>query len=139
MDKALIEKHLYNDSIPQAVRFVASIDDEESLYAYANEYNWDNGFEVPEAILQNKNCSLSIALLLFHYSDGVLFLQDRESAEGTKAWFGFVRNLYKKILSGSFPQGTVPFNPQLSRVQEFKLRKILSKEELVFITPITQP
>ena len=136
MDKNVIMDHLYNDTNQQAVKFVESLEDEESLFTYASEYNWDNGFDVPQAILANKNCSLNIALLIFHYADGVLYLEDKNTAEGTKRWLSFVKDLYKRILNGDFYMGKMPFDPQLSRVQAYKLKKNLSEKELVFITPI---
>ena len=79
MNKNTIIDHLYNDTIPQAIKYVESIDNEASLLEYANNYNWDNGFEVPQAILQNRNCSLGIALLLFYSADRILYLEDKES------------------------------------------------------------
>ncbi len=136
MDKNIIIEHLYNDSVPQAVKFVESLGDEESLFMYASEYNWDNGFDIPKAILQNKHCSLSVALLVFHSADGVLYLEDKGSAEGTRSWLSFVKDLYKRILKGDFPKGKMSFEPQLSRVQAYKLKKSLSDKEMVFITPI---
>ena len=136
MDKTIISNHLYNDSVSQAVKYVASIDDEETLFVYAYNYNWDNGFDVPTEILKNSNCSLSIALLVFNASDGILYLQDKEASEGTRAWTSFISNLYKKILNNDFKKGKTSFDPQLSRVQEFKLKKVLSEEEFIFITPI---
>lgn len=136
MDKNTIMEHLYNDTNTQAVKFVEGLEDEESLFVYASEYNWDNGFDVPQAILQNKNCSLNVALLVFHSADGILYLEDKSSAEGTRRWFSFVSGLYKRILKGEFPKGKMPFDPQLSRVQAYKLKKCLSEKELVFIAPI---
>lgn len=136
MNKSVISEHLYNDSVEQAVDYVKSITDEETLYIYAYNYNWDNGFDVPQAILQNENCSISIALLLFNSADGVLYLEDKSSAEGTKRWRSFVSNLYKSIRKGEFHQGFTAFKPQLSRVQEYKLKKVLTGAEMLFITPI---
>lgn len=136
MDKNTIMEHLYNDTNTQAVKFVEGLEDEESLFVYASEYNWDNGFDVPQAILQNKNCSLNVALLVFHSADGILYLEDKSSAEGTRRWLSFVSGLYKRILKGEFPKGKMPFDPQLSRVQAYKLKKCLSEKELVFIAPI---
>ncbi len=136
MDKNVIIEHLYNDSPSQALKFIESLADEESLFVYASEYNWDNGFDVPQAILQNPNCSLSVALLVFHSADGVLYLEDKSSAEGTRSWLSFVSGLYKRILKGDFHNGNMPFEPQLSRVQAYKLKKCLSEKEMVFITPI---
>jgi hypothetical protein len=136
MDKNIITEHLYNDTIPQAIKFIENLDDEESLFAYASEYNWDDGFAIPQAILQNKNCSLNVALFIFHAADGTLYLEDKNNAEGTKNWFTFVSNLYNRILKKEFPKGTIPFIPQLSRIQTYKLKKILSEKEMIFITPI---
>ena len=136
MDKSIIAEHLYNDSVAQAVEYVKNITDEETLCMYAYNYNWDNGFDVPQAILQNENCSINIALLVFHSADGMIYLEDKGSSEGTRLWLTFVRNLYKRILQGQFQRGTTAFKPQLSRVQEYKLKKVLTNVEMVFITPI---
>ena len=136
MNKSVIIEHLYNDTNTKAVKFVESLEDEESLFIYASGYNWDNGFDVPQAILQNKNCTLSIALLLFYSADGLLYLEDKESNEGTRLWISFISNLYKQILKGDFSKGSIPFDPQLSRVQAYKLKKNLSEEEMIFIIPI---
>ena len=136
MDKTIISNHLYNDSIPQAVNFINSINDEETLFLYAYNYNWDNGFDIPSAILKNKTCSLSIALTLFFASDGLLYLQDKDSADGTKTWIAFIGSLYKRILNGEYTPGKTGFTPNLTKVQEFKLRKILNDSEMLFITPI---
>lgn len=136
MDIESISNHIYNDSIPQAIQYVRSITDEETLFVYAYNYNWDNGFEVPEAILKNATCSLSVALLLFSSSDGFLYLEDKQTDSGTNLWHAFITNLYNKVLQNKFPRGTVAFDPQLSKVQEFKLKKVIAAEETVFIVPI---
>jgi hypothetical protein len=136
MDKTTITKHLYNDSVSQALTYVSEITNEETLFVYAHNYNWDNGFDAPKAILQNSCCTLSIALLIFYRADGIIFLQDKKSAEGTKEWIDFVSDLYNKILANEFTRGNAAFNPGLSKVEEFKLRKSLSEKEKVFIEAI---
>ena len=136
MDKTIISDHLYNDSPSQAIEYVNSIEDEETLFVYAYNYNWDDGFEVPTAILNNSTCTLSIALLIFSALDGNYYLQEKEEADGTKGWMKFVGDLYKRILKNEFPKGKTSFDPQLSRVEEYKLKKALNSNELVFITPI---
>lgn len=136
MDREVILDHLDNDSPAQAVQFVGGLEDEESLFTYASEYNWDNGFEVPQVILQNPNCTLNVALLVFHSADGVLYLEDKGSAEGTKRWLSFISGLYKRIVKKEFPKGKMPYDPQLTRVQAYKLKKNLTEKEMVFITPI---
>lgn len=136
MDKSIITNHLYNDSITQAVKYAESIADEETLFVYAYNYNWDNGFDVPTAILKNRNCSLSIALMIFTSADGILYLEDKKTEEGTSTWKNYISNLYNEIINNKFSSGKTAFNPQLSKVQEYKIKKILDDNELIFITPI---
>ena len=136
MDINTISNHLYNDSVPQAINYVKTIKDEEALFVYAYNYNWDNGFDVPTEILNNESCTLSIALLIFSLSDGFLFLEDKETECGTKAWSNFINDLYKRIASKSFPAGKAAYDPQLTKVQEYKLKKVINDNELLFMTPI---
>ncbi len=35
-----------------------------------NQYNWDDGFEIPKEILKNRNCDLALALEIFYLADG---------------------------------------------------------------------
>lgn len=32
---------------------------------------WDNGFDIPQTVLDNKKCDLSIALLIFYRAGGL--------------------------------------------------------------------
>lgn len=136
MNKETIAQHIYNDSNDQAIKYVQSISDEETLFVYTYNYNWDNGFEVPKAIMTNKNCTLSVALLLFRLADGLSFLQDKDSVKGLPDWESFITSLYNQILSGEFLPGKACFDPNLSKVQMYKLQKILAPEESLFITAI---
>ena len=136
MDKSIIANHLYNDTYKQAKDFISGLTDDTVLFTYTYNYNWDNGFEIPTAIMSNKHCSLSTALLLFHLGDGISYLTDRSSISELPEWGKFIENLYHKILNNDFPQNDICFKPQVSKVQEYKLKKILSEEELIFITPI---
>ena len=136
MNKEIIAQHIYNDSNDQAIKYIQSISDEETLFVYAYNYNWDNGFEVPKAIMTNKNCTLSVALLLFRLAYGLSFLQNKESVKDLPDWESFITALYNQILSGEFLPGKAGFNPNLSKVQFYKLQKILTPEENIFITSI---
>ena len=137
MDNNIISNHLYNDTPAQALNFVDTITTEKELFLYAYNYNWDNGFDIPNAILKNSKCSLSVALLLFSLSDGYMYLQYKKCSEGTKAWSLFIKNLYERIINKDFYDGITAFNPQLSKVEEYKIKKILTDEESIFITPIS--
>ena len=54
---------LYSENKSEVVKLVQSINSEDELFVLLDNYNWDNGFEVPEAIITHTNCTLSVALL----------------------------------------------------------------------------
>jgi len=136
MNKEQIKEHLYNDKTSAAIDYVKTLSDEESLAVYAYNYNWDNGFSVPSAILDNDNCSLSIALLLFELADGFTYLESKEADSALPEWSLFIKTLYDRIMSNAFSVGNISFKPELSKAQLFKLKKLLSDDELIFVTPI---
>lgn len=136
MNKETIAQHLYNDNGSQAIKYVQNISDEETLFVYAYNYNWDDGFEIPKAIMANKYCTLSVALLLFRAADGLTFLQDQASANSLPEWKNFITMLYEQIINRKFVPGKASYDPALSKVQEYKLKKVLSSSENIFITRI---
>ncbi|MCF0106738.1 MAG: DUF4274 domain-containing protein [Holdemanella sp.] len=136
INKKQIKNHLFNDDIKKAIEYVNSIADEQTLSIYTFNYNWDNGFSIPYSILQNKCCTLNIALLLFDLADGFTYLKSKEDDSDLPDWSKFVKELYNRIINKDFIIGKTLYYPQLSKVQLFKLKKYLSKDEFVFITPI---
>lgn len=52
-------------------RIISQTEDQEILYIYIYNYNWDNGFDIPQTVLDNKICDLSIALLIFYRAGGL--------------------------------------------------------------------
>ena len=52
-------------------RIISQTEDQEILYIYIYNYNWDNGFDIPQTVLDNKKCDLSIALLIFYRAGGL--------------------------------------------------------------------
>lgn len=131
-----IKNHLYNDSEESALKYVKSISDEETLYVYANNYNWDNGFEIPTAIINSPVCTLSIALQVFHLADGLSYLSTKCKNAKLPDWSNFIERLYTKIATNSYVMGEVSFTPELTKVQLLKLKKTLPESDLIFITEI---
>ena len=69
---------LYSESNDKAVELVKSINSEDELFVLLDNYNWNNGFEVPEAIINHPNCTLSLALLAFIEQMGYdIYLKER--------------------------------------------------------------
>ena len=136
MDIGAISKHLYNETVNKAVKYVKSLVNEEELAVYINNYNWDEGFEVPEAVLSNENCTKSVALRVFELADGMTYLESKSDCTGLEDWTEFISKLYHRIITGDFKKGEVAFKPDLTKLQLYKLKKVLQEDELIFITEI---
>lgn len=137
MDTTIIEQLLYDTSDKKIINWIKNCNDQNLLYVLAYNYNWDNGFEIPKYIMNSPYCSLSTALLLFYRAEGELYLQDKQVDSPDKEWYDFVSNLYKKILDKSYIESGIQFKCPLSKVQIYKLSKILSDNEKIFIKDLT--
>ncbi|MBE1446737.1 DUF4274 domain-containing protein [Paenibacillus sp. OAS669] len=95
------------------------------LHIFVANYNWNSGFEIPKAILDNGNCDLGTGLLLFYRADGYRVLESKDAVTESSLsdWKKFISNLFDKIVAGDFPNKMISFTPPLTKVQAFKLRK----------------
>ena len=136
-NKILKVQSLLNDCTKdEAHAIISQIEDTEILYVYLYNYNWDNGFEIPQSIIDNNNCDLSIALLMFYRADGVSYLMDKFCDKNLPHWYSFVKNLYNSILNRKYQSGNIEFKIPLSKVQLYKLKKMLTEKEKIFIENI---
>ena len=143
MDKHQIQQIadiLYTESNAKAVASLKQLQTEDELFVLLDNFNWDNGFEVPKAVLSHSKCSLSVALLSFYRADGIRYLFEGEVAFAnslSEEWEGFIKDVYTKILGGQFPSGTISFQPEITKVQKFKLKKLKPEIEGVFLDGIS--
>ncbi|MCF0260819.1 MAG: DUF4274 domain-containing protein [Erysipelotrichaceae bacterium] len=136
MDSSKIEHLIYDAEPKEVIEFASTCEDPQELHVLAVNYNWSDGFKVPAAIAKNPNCSLSTALRLFYDGDGYAYLIDKNDEEALPAWKRFIKSLYKNILAGKYPAAPIAFEPQLTKVQAFKLKKFLSPKEQIFLTVV---
>lgn len=127
---------LFDKEKKEILSLIPQIEDQDILYVYAFNYNWDDGFEIPQLILDNENCNLSIALVLFYQADGVSYLMNKSSNKNLPQWTSFIKKLYDSILDRRYSGQGIEFKAPLSKVQMFKLKKILTQQENVFIENI---
>ncbi|MGN0304679.1 MAG: hypothetical protein ACI4D2_00830, partial [Lachnospiraceae bacterium] len=71
----------------------------------------------------------SIALLIFYRADGLSYLEDKSDNANLPQWSSFIKRLYDSILTGKYQRGEIEFKVPLSKVQFFKLKKIITEEE----------
>jgi len=143
MDNRQIEQIadiLYAESNAKAVASLEQLQTEDELFVLLDNFNWDNGFEVPKAVLTHSKCSLSVALLAFYRADGIRYLLEGEAAFAnplSKEWEVFVKDVYTKILRGQFPSGTISFQPEITKIQKFKLKKLRPEIDERFLEGIS--
>ena len=131
---------LYAESNAKAVTFLKQLQTEDELFVLLDNFNWDNGFEVPKAVLSHSKCSLSVSLLAFYRADGIRYLFEGEVAFAnslSEEWEGFLKDVYTSILRGQFPSGTISFQPEITKIQKFKLKKLKPEIEGVFLDGIS--
>ena len=86
-------------------------------------YNWDDGFAVPQEILDDPNCDLALALEIFYLADGFACLSGRTETSGLTQWKEWIVSLYDGIRNGRYPQTDVPFEIPLTRTAKYQFRK----------------
>lgn len=120
-----IRELLYSENKEIIIQKIENIKDKEKLHVIAYNYNWNNGFEIPLSILNNKNCDMGTALMLFFNADGIRVLEDIEGVEKSelKEWSKFILDLFNRINQEDFNSDEIKFNPELSKVQIFKIKK----------------
>ena len=123
---------LYDADTDEVKRIISQTEEQEILYVYAYNYNWDNGFDIPQTVLDNEKCDLSIALLIFYRADGLSYLADKSDNVNLPLWSSFIKRLYDSILTGKYQSGKIEFKVPLSKVQLLKLKKVLTKAENIF-------
>lgn len=124
-DIIFLEELLYNTDKDYVVSQIMNIDNPLLLHYFSANYNWNNGFEIPTVILDNENCDLGTGLLMFHFADGYRFLEssDEISSSSLEEWKGFLRKIYNKLLNLDFKSQCISFDPELTKVQKYKLKK----------------
>lgn len=127
---------LYNSTNEEIETIISQTEDKEILYVYAYNYNWDDGFEIPQIVLANDKCDLSIALLIFYRADGLSYLVDKSDNTNLPQWSSFIKKLYNSILNKKYEKGEIEFKIPLSRLQLLKLKKELTEQENIFIESI---
>jgi len=95
------------------------------IHFFTPNYNWNSGFDVPKALIENEYCDLGTGLLIFHYADGFQMLENPEEVSNSalEEWKDFLLNLYNKLLKMGFKTRNISFEPELTKIQIYRIRK----------------
>lgn len=131
-----VKEMLYKKDSREILNFISQTNDTKILYIFAYNYNWENGFDIPAAIINNLACNLSIALLIFYRADGFSYLQNKADNLNLPQWSFFIKLLYESIMNGKYKKENIAFKVPLSKIQILNLKKLLTSEENIFIDDI---
>lgn len=132
-----VSNFIYNMSLNEKLVEAENIDDSDLLHLIMYNYNWDDGFEIPNLVIENQNCEMSTALMIFYSAGGEEVLADKQLiATNKNDRLKFMSELYNSIIANGFSRGDIYFEPPLTKVELYKLKKILADSESVFIESI---
>lgn len=116
---------LYNTDKNILISQLKKVDNPLILHYFAANYNWNSGFDIPTAILENETCDLGTGLLMFHYADGYRLLESSDEITSTslEEWKVFLKKIYNKLLNLDFKSQDISFDPELTKIQKYKLNK----------------
>jgi hypothetical protein len=113
-----VDKIVHAETPAEAVRLVVSIRSPEELHAVMLKYNWDDGFEMPMAVLDHPECERATASLIFINAQG---LTDMATAKGKHSVL--LRRVADLLLSGGLPELRIAYRPQINSAELYHLQK----------------
>lgn len=110
-----VEEILNNCNSEKRIELVNQLDNATDLFDLITNYNWGDGFELPLAVMQHKECDLGIALMLFWENDypqlyyfdpkSEFLTTNYESDEEIEYKIAFCKTVVEGIRSGNFKKG----------------------------------
>lgn len=95
----------------------------DGLRALIRDYNWDDGFFLPQTVLNNPACDLALALEIFYLADGYALLNGSLEDGPLTEWTAFIRSLFENIIKGRYPETGTAFVIPLNRTAKYRFRK----------------
>ncbi|WP_051542219.1 DUF4274 domain-containing protein [Clostridium lundense] len=105
------------------------------LHDFLENYNWDDGFEIPYYIINHKNCELATALNAFYLAEGLDIFDDDFEDSFDENWIYFIKYLYKKIVYDKYLVKTISYKIPLTDIYKKELEDTYSLEK-VFLEDI---
>ena len=102
-----------------------------------DHYNWENGLDFPNQVVNHPNCELGTALKAFYLAGGELYLRHITEESGLPdGWLEFMGSLYDRVVSGLYTGRFVGFTVPLSKTKRYLLLKAFPDTPDVFINNI---
>lgn len=109
----------------------------EELHLFMEEYNWDDGLEVPYFVMLHPNCELATALMIFWLAEGDFMFEDNfESMYDVEEveWKYLLTTLHDRIEQGKYKVGKQHYQIPISTETRDELKAKAVNE--IFITDL---
>lgn len=93
------------------------------LDGFIDNYNWDDGLEIPYFILKHVNCELGTALKIFYLAEGTEMLKTGYQDYQLGNWVEFIEYAFQRIAEGNYSSKLISFQFPLNRVSKMKIKK----------------
>lgn len=119
---------------------ISFIENSQLLHELANQYNWDDGLDIPLWIINNKYCELATALMLFYDAGGYELLEKgvKDLNNVNNEWNSFILMIFDKLCKHEFKSLEIFYEPDLTKVQKYKLTKINPKLSNIFFDGVVK-
>lgn len=106
-----IERSFENDSLPSFEKFEQL--NSADQYYLASNYNWDDGIEVLNWIIDSKKCDKGTALLIFWNADPSYYAEfnNEDIQDYDKEIFNLLQKIISKIKSNGFKNKRLKYLP----------------------------
>lgn len=128
-EKQLVKDMLHTtEDYSKIVEDIKQIRNPLILHYFILNYNWDDGFEIPTAITNNKYCDLGTAILMIDSIDAFDIaynpeaFMNNEYDEYEEEWKDFVTLVYTKIVSDQFQIKEISYGLDLTENDIEKLK-----------------
>ncbi|MDE5557981.1 MAG: DUF4274 domain-containing protein [Ruminococcus sp.] len=129
--KKILTEIKYEKSYDEIKALISETTNPVLLHMITVNYNWDDGFYIPECIIQNRYCDLGTALMIFDYADGYSFLLDNDELTDID-WKNFIEKLKLEIQNRKFETQKIKYLPELSCADKLRIKKLYPDLESVF-------
>lgn len=129
--KKILTEIKYEKSYDEIKSLISETTNPVLLHMIMVNYNWDDGFYIPECIIQNRYCDLGTALMIFDYADGYSFLLDNDKLTDVD-WKNFIEKLKFEIQNRKFETQKIKYLPELSCADKLRIKKLYPNLDSVF-------
>lgn len=102
---------MYDEWQMKTHRFLKECTDSEQLHLFADLYNWDGGIDDLQLLIQNENCELATALLIYWRAQPQEYIGKESISEYMPNFKPMLEEIQRKVINNDFTSSICKYNP----------------------------